>query len=449
MEFNFWFVIAGAIFIVMGLAGSLIQRLPLTTSFLYLLAGFALGPAWLGLIAIDIVRHAELLERLTEVAVIISLFTAGLKLRVPITHSLWKLPLRLAGVSMTLTVALVAAVGVLWLELPAGAAILLGAVLAPTDPVLASDVQVAGIHDRDRLRFSLTGEAGFNDGSAFPFVMLGLGLLGLHDLGDTGFIGSRWLAMDVLWPVVGGPGIGALLGILVGRLVIYLRSVHKEAHGLDDFLALGLIALSYGGALLAHTYGFLAVFAAGLALRATERHLSGNELPANELPADEVAGDAVDDEDGAEDTGNDENAATHPEKAPAFMAHAVLSFNEKLERIGEVGVVLLLGGMFTLGSMPREAVWFVPLLFFVIRPVAVLAGLFGARVSRTQRGLISWFGIRGIGSLYYLAYAITHHLPEDLARRLGALTLTTVAVSIMLHGISVTPLMNFYARRGK
>jgi NhaP-type Na+/H+ or K+/H+ antiporter len=433
MEFNLWFAITGLLFIGMALSGTLVKRLPLTTSFLYLIAGLALGPTWLGLITLQPVRDAALLERITEIAVIISLFTAGLKLRTPLRDSLWKLPLRLASVSMMLTVGLVAWVGVVMLDLPLGAAILLGAVLAPTDPVLASDVQVSDVQDRDRLRFSLTGEAGLNDGTAFPFVMLGLGLLGLHDMGETPFVGWRWIAIDVVWAIIGGLGIGALLGLMIGRLVIYLRREHKEAVGLDDFLALGLIALSYGAALLAHSYGFLAVFAAGFALRATERHFTGDQSPE---PALDNISEPV-----------DEELATHPEKAPAVMAQAVLTFNEHLERIGEVGVVVLVGGMLTLRMVPIEALWFIPLLFFVIRPLAVLLGLLGARASRVQRGLISWFGIRGIGSLYYLMYAITHDLPQDLAQRLSALTLTTIAVSIVVHGISVTPLMNIYSRK--
>lgn len=435
MEFNLWFTIAGLLFIGMALSGTLVKRLPLTTSFLYLLVGVALGPTWIGLISLQPVRDAALLERITEIAVIISLFTAGLKLRTPLRDSLWKLPLRLALLSMMLTVAMVTWVGVALLKLPLGAAILLGAVLAPTDPVLASDVQVADPQDRDRLRFSLTGEAGLNDGTAFPFVMLGLGLLGLHELGEAPFAGWRWIAVDVVWAIAGGLGIGALLGVLIGRLVIYLRREHKEAVGLDDFLTLGLIALSYGVALLAHAYGFLAVFAAGLALRSTERNSTSGET--SEAVEEEV------------NAGAGEEIATHPEKAPAAMAQAVLTFNEQLERIGEVGVVVLVGGMFTLGMVPREALWFIPLLFFVIRPLAVWAGLLGARASRVQRGLICWFGIRGIGSLYYLTYAIAHDLPKDIAQRLSALTLTTIAVSIVAHGISVTPLMNFYSRRRK
>jgi NhaP-type Na+/H+ or K+/H+ antiporter len=432
MTFTIWFLVIGALLIVMALSGSVLKRLPLSTSMLYLLVGFGLGPYGYGLIRLDPVAQSAFLERLAEVAVIVSLFTTGLKLSPPLHDKRWRLPLRLAFGSMALTVGLIAAAGVLWLGLPLGAAILLGAVLAPTDPVLASDVQLEDPDDRDRLRFSLTGEAGLNDGTAFPFVMLGLGLLHLHPIGEAGW---RWVAVDVVWATLGGLAIGTLLGMLVGRLVLFLRREHKEAVGLDEFLALGLIALSYGAALLLHTYGFLAVFAAGRALRRIERQSAGEEAPGDIKVAAHPE--------------EKEEIATHPEKAPAYMAQAVLGFNEQLERIGEVTVVVLLGGMLTLRYLPREALWFVPLLFLVIRPLSVWLGLIGSRTSRTQRLLMSWFGIRGIGSVYYLMYAIQHGLPRPLAQQLTALTLTVVAVSIVLHGTSVTPLMNRYAQKAR
>jgi NhaP-type Na+/H+ or K+/H+ antiporter len=426
--FNIWFVIIGVLLVSMALAGTVLKRLPLTTSILYLLFGVGLGANGVGLIRLDPIEQAGLLERLTEVAVIMSLFTAGLKLRTPLTERRWWVPVRLASVSMIITVGLIALVGVVGLGLPVGAAVLLGAVLAPTDPVLASDVQVAHPFDRDRLRFGLTGEAGLNDGTAFPFVMLGLGLLGLHELGDLGW---RWLLVDVLWSVVGGLAIGGLLGTLVGKVVLYLRQEYKEALGLDDFLTLGLIALSYGAALLAHTYGFLAVFAAGLALRRIEMQTTKG-TPPEEVMALTKAGEA-------------EEIATDPQKAPAYMAHAVLVFNEQLERIGEVVVVVLVGGMLSWNELPVQALWLVPLLFLVIRPAAVLLGLVGSNTPNIQRSFMCWFGIRGIGSIYYLMYALHYNLPRDIAERLTAITLTVVAVSIVAHGISVTPLMNVYA----
>ena len=128
--------------------------------------------------------------------------------------------------------------------------------------------------DRDRMRFGLTGEAGLNDGTAFPFVMLGLGLLGLHELGACGW---RWVAVDLVWAVAAGLGVGVGSARSSAAASCYLRRTHKEAVGSDDFLALGLIALAYGSALLAHAYGFLAVFAAGVALRRIERHPHGGQ----------------------------------------------------------------------------------------------------------------------------------------------------------------------------
>jgi NhaP-type Na+/H+ or K+/H+ antiporter len=429
-SFNLWFVIVGGLLVFMALSSSLVKRLPLTTAMLYLAVGFGLGPAGLALIQIDPVRQSAFLEHLTEIVVIVSLFSAGLKLRTPLSDGRWRVPVRLAFLSMTLTVGMVALVGSIGLGLPIGAAVLLGAVLAPTDPVLASDVQVEHPQDQDRLRFGLTGEAGLNDGTAFPFVMLGLGLLGVHEIGSFGW---RWLVVDVVWAILGGLTVGALLGTLIGKLVIHLREEHKESVGLDDFLGLGLIALSYGTALLLYTYGFLAVFAAGLALRRIERRSTDKpSAPADVRRMTEV--------------GSEEEIATDPDKAEAYMAQAVLGFSEQLERIGTVAVVLIVGGVLSLRYLPWEAIWFVPLLLAGIRPLSVLLGLAGVRTAGTRRSLIAWFGIRGIGSIYYLTYAVNHGLSPAMSERLIALTLTVVTVSIVVHGISVTPLMNLYAR---
>jgi NhaP-type Na+/H+ or K+/H+ antiporter len=265
--------------------------------------------------------------------------------------------------------------------------------------------------------------------------MLGLGLLGLHELGTVGW---RWLAIDVLWAGAGGLAIGWILGMLVGRLVLYLRRTHKEAVGLDDFLGLGLIALSYSAALLMHTYGFLAVFAAGLALRRIEMQATATQdIAQDKAPLLQPTPGAPD---------QAEQLATDPDQAPAYMAQAVLGFNEQLERIGEVAVVVVVGGLLAASRPPAAAIWFVPLLLLVIRPVSVWLGLLGSHSSGAQRRLIAWFGIRGIGSVYYLAYAVQHGLDPALAERIAALVLTTVAASIVVHGISVTPLMRRYRR---
>ncbi len=432
MTFAFWALIVGALLIAMALSGTLLKRLPVSTALLYLAAGYGLSPAGLNLMAPDPLNYSAILERLAEVAVLISLFAVGLKLGLPLSDKGWLLPVRLTIVSMTITVVLIALIGTQILGLSLGAAVLLGAIIAPTDPVLASDVQVLEADDRDRLRFSLTGEGGMNDGAAFPFVMLGLGLLGLHDLGSGGW---RWLVVDVLWAIGGGLLIGGVMGTLIGKLVVYLRSRHKESVGLDEFLALGLIALVYGLAVLSHSYGFLAVFAAGLALQRV-RVRPGNNVGSADRGM------------GLKSKQAKAALATHTEYAGVFMMHEVRNFNDQLERIAEVAIVLVLGGMLSYSYLPANAGWFILILFLVVRPVSVWLGLLGATsVSSDQRLLISWFGIRGIGSIYYLMYAINHGLPRALAGEIIALTLSVVAVSIVVHGISVTPLMNLYARR--
>ncbi|MBK7471651.1 MAG: cation:proton antiporter [Betaproteobacteria bacterium] len=432
MLFAIWALIIGATLITMALLGTLLKRLPLSPGILFLAIGYALGPAGWALLTPDPLQYTAELERVAEVALLISLFAVGLKLGVPLRDQRWYLPLRLAFPSMELTVVFVAAAGAFLFDLPAGAAILLAAILAPTDPVLASDVQVEGSSDRDRLRFGLTAEGGLNDGAAFPVVLLGLGLLGLHDFGG----GWRWLAFDVVWAIAGGLAIGGALGALIGKLVLYLRTRHQEAVGLDEFPALGLIAIAYGVALLSLASGFLAVFAAGLALQRIKEH-SKPDNPSVPAKVTVVLGAET-----------EKKLAIHSDHAGVYMIEAVQGFNGQLERLAEMVLVLVTGAMLSYTYLPDRAIWFVLLLFFVARPVSVWLGLLGSSgVSRDQRFLISWFGIRGIGSIFYLMYAINHGLQGPVANLLIVITLTTVAASVLVHGISVTPLMALYARR--
>jgi NhaP-type Na+/H+ or K+/H+ antiporter len=433
MSFAIWALIIGALLIVAALSSTLLKRLPLSTAMVYLAVGYGLGPAGLGLMEPNPLTYSVLLERMAEAAVLISLFAVGLKLGLPLSNKAWRLPVRLAVISMALTVVLIAAIGILGFNLPLGAAILLGAILAPTDPVLASDVQVEEVNDYDRLRFSLTGEGALNDSSAFPFVMLGLGILGLHDLG---IVGWRWLVVDVLWATAGGLLIGSILGSLIGRLVVYLRSHHKESIGLDEFLTLGLIAFTYGVAVLSYTYGFLAVFAAGFALQRVKQPGKINSSSPGPIEVTDLQSKQI-----------QEELATHSEYAGTYMMHEVQGFNERLERIAEVAIVLVVGAMLPFISIPASSLWFLVVFFLIIRPISVWVGLRGERISRDQQILLSWFGIRGIGSIYYLTYSINHGLSPALAEAMTALVITTVAVSIVVHGISVTPLMNLYAKR--
>jgi sodium/hydrogen antiporter len=406
-------IIFGVLLIAKTLGSSFISRLPMSAAMLYLAAGVAVGPWGWNLLQLNAFKNTLLLERLAEVALLISLFTVGMKFELKKKDIRWRIPVQLATVSMVITVGLIAVAGVWLLDLPLGAAVLLGGILAPTDPVLASDVQMADITDRDRLRLGLTGEGGLNDGTAFPFVMLGLGLLGLHELGDNLW---RWWAVDVLWAVAGGLGVGYALGALVGQAIIYLRIRHHEALGSDEFIALGLIALTYGVALLCNTYGFLAVFAAGVALRRID----------NTPPKDVAPG---------------------TQEAPAQMMRQVERFNGQLDSFAEVGMVLVVGVLLASVELDVRFLWFVPLLFFVIRPAAVATGLLGTDAKPAQRRLMAWFGIRGIGSLYYLLYAINHGLERGVAQQLLSVTLVVVVCSVLMHGVSVTPLMRRYEAR--
>ncbi|WP_420477308.1 cation:proton antiporter [Noviherbaspirillum sp. ST9] len=414
----------------MGLLGSIWHRLPLSPAMLYLPIGFALGPSGAGLVTLNPHENAATLTLLTEVALLISLFTVGLKLRVPLSDRIWRLPLRLGVLGMLVTSAMVAAIGVTVLGLPLGVAVLLGAVLSPTDPVLASDVQIHDVGDRDRLRFSLSGEGGLNDGTAYPVVMIGLFLLGVEEAKEYG---SPMAPLLALWGILAGFGSGFLLARGVVRLALHLRQHYHKALGMEEFLTLGLIAASYGVAHVVHGVGFIAVFAAGVAMRRIEHETSGTKPPAEVI--------------GAVPTGEEPTVATHPAKAPAYMAETILGFNQQLEHIAEFVMVLLLGIMLSETGFSGEGVLVAVLLFLLVRPVAVFASLVGERAGKTQRLLMGWFGIRGIGSLYYLMFALQYEWPMDMKERVMSLVLTAVAISVLLHGISATPLMAHYHKR--
>ena len=422
-----WSLFVGALLVTMVLAGTLLGRLPLSSAMVYLALGWLLGPDAANVLRPDPYLHAGLLERLAEVALLISLFAVGLRLGVPLRDRRWRLPLRLAFVSMAIMVALVAAVGVWVLGLPVGAAVLLGAVLAPTDPVLASGVQSDPGSQPERLGFSLAGEGGLNDGAAFPFVLLGFGLLGIHELG-LGL--SRWWSVDLVRATLGGLGIGGLLGAATGRLVVYLRSRHDEAVGLDEFLGLGLVAMAYGIAQLALASGFLAVFAAGLALQRVRERPRSHTRPLAAAASSE--GHSY------------ETLATHSHHASATMRDSVQGFNEQLERLAEMALVLMVGAMLAY-ARPLPAVWwFVPLLLLVLRPLSVVASTVGERLTAPQFAMIGWFGIRGIGSVFYLLLALRYGVDGTVADTLVTLTLWSVAASIIAHGLTAQPLMHLY-----
>ncbi len=423
-----WFLLVGSLLLAMGLTLPAFKRLPVTSAIVYLAVGVVIGPTVLHAFHFNPLKEAALLETLTEVAVLISLFAAGVKMPVPMTLTRWRTPILLAFVSMAITVGLVTAFAHYVLGMTLGAAVLLGAIVAPTDPVLATDVQIRHPGDRDRLRFNLTCEAGMNDGSAFPFVMLGLGLLGLHDLGEFGL---RWVLLDVVWATAAGIFIGVALGVGLAHLGSHLRRLSSGHDLMDDFLGLGLIGVVYGVSELVEAWGFLAVFFAAVALRQTELSVTNDGLgkPARP-PADQHPADAL-----ADNTNH---------RAIRTVSQGSLVFKEHLERLSELVLILLVGGSLFLDSWSFRAVGFALFLFLVARPISVLAGLSVSRAPWRIRAMAGWFGVRGIGSLYYLMYAIQHGLPEELTLELIHITLIVVTLSILVHGISVKPLMSHF-----
>jgi NhaP-type Na+/H+ or K+/H+ antiporter len=292
------------------------------------------------------------------------------------------------------------------------------------------------------VRFGLSGEAGLNDGTAFPFVIFSLLLL-QHGAVDSAWIG-HWAWKHVLWAVPAGLLIGYAWGRLIGHLMIFLRIKHSDSTlSPNDFLALALIAMAYVTAYAVGAFGFLAVFAAGLGLRQAEARSSRSEVPSEHL-TQPVLGHSQAKPENAVAGNLDELEA--PQLAAGVMMGDMLAFGSLVERSMEVLLITLLGTLLA-SYWDWRAVGLGLALFFIIRPVSVWL-LVGRRLlSNHQRALLGWFGIRGIGSIYYLCFALGHGLPDDVARTCITLTLSVVAMSILLHGVSTQPLLEHYERR--
>ena len=429
-----WYIFVGVLLVSVAVSGALLKNKWLAPVHLLLLGGIAAGPLGLGIINLDFVKHAKLLEVASEIAVIVSLYAAGVKMRVSLNSTRWITPLILASVTMLLTVALTAVLGSWLFSLSLPAAILLGAVLAPTDPVLADKVQVEHPRDDDRLRQSLTGEAGLNDGTAFPFVLLAVGLCDprLHELGP-GL--STWFMVDLVWKVLGGLSFGAGAGYTLGKLILWVRSKSGTDEGSEELLAIGLIAIVYGVALLINTYAFLAVFAAAVSLRRIE--ILGLKQNHKEKHHHRSA--------------NDADAEAEKKQSDAAFLREQTSVGSALEKISQVFLVVIVGVLLTTEGFLDWQLWaFALAMLFVVRPLAVIATLHTSTIDRTQKNLIAWFGVRGIGTIYYLAHAISLGVDQAIGDEVPILIgccLTTIMLSIFLHGTSDTPMMRWYTSR--
>ncbi len=398
-----YLLVIGLLLLLVTLGSGWIERLPLSNAQIYLVVGIVLGPYGVHLIQVQ--PNAEFLQRLAELVVIVSVFGCGLKMNRPLQLWAWKSTARLIGFLMPISILAVAAVGYWLLGLGWGAAVLLGAILAPTDPVLASEVQLGGmedLEDKDELRFSLTSEGGLNDALAFPFVYFGLHWL-KDDQWQNWF--RQWVAVDLIWAIAAG----IIMGIVVARGVAWVNQQLQKYQPTDavmeDFVALSTVLLTYSLTEIVNGYGFLAVFVAGIVVQRSHHD---------------------------------------PEER-----HSQFEFTEQIEKLLEVATILILGSLLQAEASLRfagEALLVAGLLLFVIRPAGTWISTIGSRLPTAKRWLIGWFGIRGVGSLYYLSYALGEGLQKtgEVGQRIAWITYLTVVVSVMLHGISSTPLMRWY-----
>ncbi|MNQ42649.1 potassium/proton antiporter [compost metagenome] len=445
MSFILWMLVLGSILLILALASAYLRLLPVSTSAFYLLFGLAIGPLGLGLWDDELGGVSQWLERLVEVTVLISLFIGGLRLRLPFRAPEWRAACLLAGPVLVGTILGLALFAHYALGLDWGLALLLAAILSPTDPVLASLIQVSHAGDTDPMRFALSGEAGLNDGIAFPFVLAGLLLMAYQGPAEVPLReGLEWFMRYVLWAIPAGLALGFLLGRGVGQLVIHLRARHTDTTvSPNDFLALALIAMSYVGAESIGGWGFLSTFAAGLGLRQAEVATSGHE----QAPAEDTASGGERREASHSqaiiDFGADEGQ--HRQVAAGALMVDILAFGNLLERTLEVLLVTILGALLY-AHWDWRALTLALGLFVLVRPVMVMALLGGRLLAPSQRMLVGWFGIRGIGSLYYLCHALNLGLDGKAAALASDLVISVVALSILLHGLTIQPLLERYQR---
>jgi NhaP-type Na+/H+ or K+/H+ antiporter len=378
-----------------------------SAAIIYLFLGAAAAAAVdaFGSRPIDPFDDAELIERAAELALIVALFSAGLKIDRPLGWHRWRSPAALLLLVMPLTIAVVALLGSALLGLSLGAALILAAVLAPTDPVLASEVGVGppGEEDEPEPDFALTAEAGFNDGLAFPFVLLGIFIV---DEGGTGWL-PEWLAADVVYAIAVGVAAGVLLGRSVAAAFLRLRERGWLMKELDGFLAIATVLAVYGAVELIGGYGFLAAFTGGLAFRRYEHD-------------------------------HEYNATVHA------GAGAV-------EKITELTLILLLGSTITLTGLGEPGVegWILAIaLILVIRPLLTLLAFAPVDIPMHERVFVAWFGVRGVGSFYYAAIALgAGVLAADDAAAIYWTVVVCVGLSIVAHGVTASPLSGWMGAR--
>ncbi|MGL5873151.1 MAG: cation:proton antiporter [Xenococcaceae cyanobacterium] len=394
-------LVIGLLLSIVTLGSGWIGRLPLSYALIYLIVGIALGPYGFGLI--NLRPDAKFLMRMSEFVVIVSVFSCGLKMNRSLQVQKWQSSIRLILFLMPISIGAIAIISHWFLGMGWAAAILLGAILTPTDPVLASEVQLSDIEDKDELRFALTSEGGLNDAFAFPFVYFGIYALKDNNWGNWL---RDWVLVDVIWAIAAG----IVMGVVVAKTMVWIdrHMQHRRPAEdvLEDFIAFSMILLTYSITELVNGYGFVAVFVAGVVVNKSFKR--------------------------------------DPEKH-----ESQLEFIDQIEKLLEVGTILILGSLLLFQPMIQyagQSILVAVLLFLVIRPVGVWLSMRGYRLPSSTLWLISWFGIRGVGSIYYLTYAMGKGLKGETAEQISWITLTAIVLSVIVHGISATPLMKRYEK---
>ncbi|MFP4289896.1 MAG: cation:proton antiporter, partial [Bacteroidales bacterium] len=343
-------------------------------------------------------------KRLTEFGVIISLTGAGLKLKKPFVWLTWKYALRLLVFTLPLTIGLIAFMGWQFWGFAPATALLLGAVTAPTDPVLASEIQTTPPHldDLSSSRLALTAEAGLNDGLAFPFTNMAItiALLGT----DTSLWLSDWFMTDFLYKIFVGAIVGLFTGWLLAKIIFCCPKPQSHNSAVSvGLLTLSLTLLPYALGELLHSYGFISVFLAACAFRYQEN--------------------------------------THEY---LLILH---NFSEEIESIMIV-ILFTLAGIYISKNFMNDFQWYmVPaslIIILIIRPLTGYLSLIGAKLPTRKKFIISFFGIRGIGSAYYLLYAF-YHADFPQAKQALALLTMVIVLSVFIHGFTARPVMKRWA----
>jgi NhaP-type Na+/H+ or K+/H+ antiporter len=375
---------------------SLTEKTKISYAIIYVLLGMLVYSVFPALPAANPLEHNEFALRLTEMVVIVSIMGTGLKIDEPFSLKTWLVPFRLVTITMLLSIAAVAFIAWYFLNLNPATAILLGAVLAPTDPVLASDVQVGPPldDDKDNTRFTLTAEAGMNDGMAFPFTWLAISLASMSGTMQESLLSWAW--MDVLYRIAAALLIGYAVGRLLAYLVIFLPERENFVVIRDGFVGIAITLAVYGITEMLHGYGFIAVFVTAITLRNAEM-------------------------------GHKYHKKLH-------------GFTDQIEKILVAIVLILFGGAIVSGILkPLTVPWaiFGVVFLLIIRPLTALVSMIGIPYHTKEKLAISFFGIRGIGSFFYLAFALTE-VKSFNGSDLWAVTSFIVLASIFIHGISAT-----------